>query len=264
MTTFKWDAADYAKSSAVQQRWARELIAKLGLQGNERLLDLGCGDGKVTAEIASLLPNGSVLGVDNSPEMIELANSRFPMAEYPNLNFQMADALDLNFQSEFDVVFSNAVLHWVRDHASMLRGVSDALKPGGRILLQMGGRGNATKVVAAMDKVISMPKWHDYFRDFPFPYSFYGTEEYTEWLPSTGLVPVRLELIPKDMAHVDRAAFEGWLRTTWLPYIQRVPVAQQSEFLEQVVDTYLDANPATSDGVVHVQMIRLEVEAKKE
>jgi len=228
------------------------------------LLDLGCGDGKVTAEIASLLPNGTVLGVDYSPEMIELAQSRFSAEENPNLSFQVVDALNLNFQNEFDVIFSNAVLHWVADHPSVLRGAADALKPGGRILFQMGGRGNATEVVAAMDKVRSMPEWRDYFVGFQFPYSFYGLEEYAEWLPQAGFAPMRVELIPKDMAHVDRSAFEGWLRTTWLPYIRRVKEERQQEFLDQVVDVYLTANPASSDGVVHVQMIRLEVEAKKE
>ena len=264
MTTFKWDAVDYAKSSAVQQRWARELIAKLDLQGSEYLLDLGCGDGKVTAEIASILPDGFVLGVDKSLEMIDLAKSRFSKVEYPNLDFQVVDAVSLNFQNEFDVVFSNAVLHWVADHPAMLRGVAEALNPGGRILLQMGGRGNAAQVVAAMDKVCSLPPWRDYFTDFQFPYSFYGMEEYAKWLPEAGLTPVRVELIPKDMAHIDRSAFEGWLRTTWMPYIQQVSVEHQQEFFEQVVDEYLTANPPSPEGIVHVQMMRLEVEAKKE
>src|SRR4030095_10264523 len=153
MTTFKWDAVDYAKSSAVQQRWARELIAKLELQKHEYVLDLGCGDGKVTAEIAALLPNGFVLGVDKSAEMIELAKSRFTKVEYPNLDFQVVDAVSLNFQGEFEVIFSNAVLHWVADHHSVLRGMANALRPGGRILLQMGGRGNAADVVTAMQTV---------------------------------------------------------------------------------------------------------------
>ena len=264
MTAFKWDAVDYARSSTVQQRWARELLAKLNLEDSERLLDLGCGDGKVTTEIASMLPNGTVIGVDNSAEMIELAQSRFHATEYPNLSFQVVDALNLNFDHEFDVVFSNAVLHWVADHASVLRGVANALKPNGRILLQMGGRGNATQVIAVMDQVRSMSEWCDYFVGFQFPYSFYGAEEYAEWLPQTGFVPVRVELIPKDMAQVDRLAFEGWLRTTWLPYIRRVEKERQQEFLNQVVDLYLTANPPSSDGVVHVQMMRLEVEAKKE
>ncbi|MBK9925372.1 MAG: methyltransferase domain-containing protein [Anaerolineales bacterium] len=264
MTTFTWNAADYAKSSAVQQRWARELIAKMDLQGNEHLLDLGCGDGKVTAEIASVLSNGYVMGVDSSSEMIELAKSLFTSGEYPNLSFQVVDALNLNFHNEFDVVFSNAVLHWVADHPSVLRGVSDSLKPNGKILFQMGGRGNAAQVITAMDEIRSAPEWLDYFIGFQFPYSFYGTEEYTHWLPAAGFVPLRMELIPKDMAHVDRSAFEGWLRTTWLPYIRRVPEEKHQEFLKQVVDLYLTTNPPSSDGIIHVQMIRLEVEAKKE
>ena len=261
---YKWDAVDYARSSTVQQVWARELIAKLDLQGNEHLLDLGCGDGKVTAELASLLPDGHVVGVDNSQEMIELAKSSFPASDFPNLKFEVVDALDLNFNNEFDVVFSNAVLHWVSDHISVLSGISNALKPGGRILLQMGGRGNAEKVHFAMDKVCSMPEWRDYFVGLKFPYSFYGLEEYDEWLLNADLIPVRVELIPKDAAHVDRSAFEGWLRTTWLPYLQRVEKERQDEFIKQVVDYYLSENPSSSDGVVHVQMIRLEVEAKKE
>jgi len=264
MTTIKWDAVDYAKSSAVQQRWARELIAKLNLQGHERVLDLGCGDGKVTAEIASLLPDGFILGVDKSSEMIELAQQRFPKVDYPNLVFQVVDALNLNFQGEFEVIFSNAVLHWVADHPAVLRGVADALKPDGRLLFQMGGRGNAAGVVAAMNEVCSKEKWRAYFTDFQFPYSFYGTEEYAEWLPQAGLVPLHVELIPKDMAHVDQPAFEGWLRTTWMPYIHQVAVEQQQEFFEEVVDAYLTANPPSPDGVVHVHMMRLEVAAKKE
>lgn len=264
MTTFKWDAVDYAKSSAVQQRWARELIAKLDLQGSEHVLDLGCGDGKVTAEIASLLPNGFVLGVDKSPEMIDLAQARFPKVEYPNLDFQVVDAVSLNFQEQFDVVFSNAVLHWVADHAAVLSGVAEALKPGGRILLQMGGRGNAAQVIVAMNTVCALPKWHAYFTDFQFPYSFYGMDEYAEWLPEAGLAPVRVELIPKDMAHVDRSAFEGWLRTTWMPYIQQVADTHQPEFFDQVVDEYLTVNPPSPEGVVHVHMMRLEVQARKE
>ena len=78
MQPYKWDALDYAKSSSAQQQWARELIGKLQLKGDETLLDIGCGDGKVTAEIAACLPMGSVLGVDSSAEMIALAQSQYP------------------------------------------------------------------------------------------------------------------------------------------------------------------------------------------
>ena len=85
----KWNAADYAANSVVQQTWARELIAKLNLRGDEHILDVGCGDGKVTAEIARSLPDGSVVGTDASAEMIAFAKKTFPPKKFPNLRFQI-------------------------------------------------------------------------------------------------------------------------------------------------------------------------------
>ena len=262
--TCTWNAEDYARSSAGQQKWARELIAKLHLQGDERLLDIGCGDGKVTAEIASNLPRGSVLGVDSSPEMISLAGTLYPSTEYANMRFLLADASALNFDNEFDVVFSNATLHWVLDHRPVLKGIARSLKPNGKVLLQMGGRGNAARVVEIMNEVCAKPEWRKGFVGFQFPYGFYDADEYRVWLMEACLVPVRVELIPKDMVHADRNAFEGWLRTTWLPYIQRIAEHRRQEFVRQLVDSYLTANPPSSDGSVHLQMLRLEVESKKE
>lgn len=259
----KWDAADYAKSSAAQQQWARELIAKLHLAGSERILDIGCGDGKITAEMAGLLPQCFILGVDNSQEMIALAQRNH---NAPNLRFAWADAqnlpLDGEFAHEFDVVFSNATLHWVKDHAPVLAGIRRALAPSGRILLQMGGKGNAAQVRAAVEAVCARPQWAAFFDGFEFPYNFYAPEEYIPWLVEAGLTPLRVELLPKDTVHADRAAFEGWFRTTWLPYTQRVPEARRTAFIAEIIETFLEKNPPIN-GEVHVQMIRLEVEATR-
>ena len=93
----KWNAADYAANSAVQQTWARELIAQLHLRGDEHILDVGCGDGKVTAEIARAVPRGSVTGVDASPEMIRFARKTFSPGKHPNLEFQVMDARKISF-----------------------------------------------------------------------------------------------------------------------------------------------------------------------
>jgi len=258
---FTWNAVDYARSSAGQQKWARELIAKLHLQGDERVLDLGCGDGKVTSEIAAQLPRGSVLGVDSSQEMIALAETLYPSTAFANLRFQVADASTLNFDPEFEVVFSNATLHWVLDHRPVLKGIANSLRPNGKVLLQMGGHGNAARVLEAMNEVCSRPEWRAAFVGFQFPYGFYAPDEYRAWLIEAGLLPVRVELIPKDMAHADQEAFEGWLRTTWLPYLQRVAEPQRQNFVKQVVSAYLTANPPAANGVIHLSMVRLEVEA---
>jgi len=260
---YKWDALDYAKSSSAQQQWARELIDKLQLKGDESLLDIGCGDGKVTAEIAACLPSGSVLGVDSSAEMIALAQSQYPADVFPNLRFQRQDACSLPFRNEFTVVFSNATLHWVLDHAPVLRGIHRSLKCGGKVLLQMGGRGNAADVVAVLDELIQALEWRDCFKRFSFPYGFYGPDEYQEWVHEAGLQAGRVELIPKDMIHQGREGLAGWVRTTWLPYTQRVPEEKREAFVAQLVDNYLERHPADEQGLVHVRMVRLEVEALK-
>jgi trans-aconitate methyltransferase len=258
---YRWNAEDYAQHSSAQQGWARELIPKLNLQGHESVLDIGCGTGRVTAEIASHLPDGDVLGVDNSAEMLVLAREEFPWSKYPNLSFQELDARELAFEAEFDIIFSNAALHWLQDHRPVLTGISRGLKLGGRILLQMAGQGNAASLRTVLDELIHTEEWQQYFADFSFPYGFYGPELYTMWLREAGMHPLRVELIPKEMSYPDRAGLEGWLRTTWLPYTERVPADLRDAFIAELVDRYLVEYPVDSKGQVYVSMVRLEVEA---
>jgi trans-aconitate methyltransferase len=263
MGRYKWDAVGYANHSSAQQQWARELIRKLELEGDETLLDIGCGDGKVTAEIASYLSRGSVLGIDSSEAMIALAQSQYPTDAFPHLGFQRQDARSLPFRDEFTIVFSNATLHWILDHRPVLREIFTSLKRGGKALLQMGGRGNAADVIAVMDKLIEAQEWRGYFDGFSFPYGFYGPDEYREWLCEAGLQARRVELIPKDMIHPGWEGLAGWGRTTWLPYTQRVPEEKREAFVAQLVDTYLEHHPVDGQGLAHVSMMRLEVEAVK-
>ncbi len=263
MSTYQWNARDYAKNSGPQQLWARELIHKLDLAGDERLLDIGCGDGKVTAEIAAAVPNGSVLGIDNSEAMIALAQSQSPSAAIPNVRFRRDDARSLTFHNEFDVVFSNATLHWIRDQRPVLRGIFDALKQKGKVLLQMGGRGNAASVLAVFDEMMKTDEWNKYFTGFEFSYGFYDPDEYGTWLRESGLQKKRIELIPKDMTYDSRNGLEAWIRTTWLPYTQRIPEEKKKLFIAELADRYVNRHPADARGTIHVAMMRLEVEALK-
>jgi trans-aconitate 2-methyltransferase len=258
---YNWDVEDYAKSSSEQQRWAQELIAKLHLGGSERILDIGCGDGKVTAELARLVPDSLVTGVDTSADMVAFARRSFPLSRHPKLAFVRADAERLCFNKGFDVVFSNATLHWVKGHSAVLSGIVRSLRPHGKALLQMGGRGNAADVVEIMERLISGPAWRDFFEGFQFPYYFYGPEEYREWLDGAGLAEQRLELIAKDMVHKGRDGFKAWIRTTWFPFTQQVPDGKRERFLDAFLDAYCVDHPEDSEGMVHVKMMRLEVEA---
>jgi trans-aconitate 2-methyltransferase len=257
-----WDARDYARNSSAQARWADELMNKLGLRGDERILDIGSGDGKVTAELARRVRRGAVLGIDSSADMVELAQSRLEAESLPNLSFRQMDAARLELPRTFDVAFSSATLHWVRDHVAVLRGVRACLRRGGRILFQMGGRGNAREVAAVVDRLTRGDRWGRWFVGFVSPYHFHGTEEYERWLPACGYRARRVELIPRDMQHEGPEGLRGWLRTTWFPYAARLPEAEREEFWGEVIGSYLAASPPDAAGRTHVAMVRLEVEAE--
>ena len=256
-----WSAADYASNSSVQQTWARELIARLKLCGDERILDVGCGDGKVTAEIARSLPHGSAVGVDASPQMIEFAGKTFPPKKNPNLEFYVMDARHIEFQRRFDLVFSNAALHWVDDHQAFLRGAASVLRPGGRLIVSCGGKGNAHDVFLALRPEMRLKRWREFFRKIETPYFFHSPEEYKKWLPRFGFKTRSVKLAPKDATYRDRKGFAAWLRTTWLPYTQRVPENLREEFIAAVVERYVAKHSLDTKGVVHVRMVRLEIDA---
>ena len=259
--TYNWNAAEYEQHSSSQQLWAQGMIERLDLSGDERILDIGCGDGKVTAELAVRVPRGSVLGIDTSAEMIEFARGRFPPARIPNLSFRLGDATRLNFDDDFDLVVSFSCLHWVRDHVAVLKGIRRSLKSGGRVVLQFGGKGNATSVLDATADVVARSQWTPYFKGFGYMWAFCSPEEYAALLYQVGLVPQRIELVPKDMVYEGTRGLKGWMRTTWLPYIERVPETLRDKFVAEIVQRYVERCPLDSEGQIHVQMMRLEVEA---
>jgi trans-aconitate methyltransferase len=284
----KWNAADYAANSAVQHTWARELIARLKLRGDERILDVGCGDGKITAEIARAVPRGFVVGIDASEEMIGFARKTFPPSQISNLKFQICDARKIGSVGrvtpcapqfnvnggqrtarptfavrQFDLIFSNAALHWVDDHRAFLRGAASVLKSGGRLVVSCGGRGNAHDVFLALRPELRLKRWREFFRGMLAPYFFYATGDYEKWLPKFGFKIHKLKLAPKDATYDGRDGFAAWLRTTWLPYTQRVPEPLREEFIAAVTGRYVAKHPLDDAGRVHVRMMRLEIDAVK-
>ena len=259
----KWNAAEYAAHSAVQQSWARELIARLNLRGDEHILDVGCGDGKVTAEIAGAVPRGSATGIDASSEMIGFAKKTFPARKFPNMGFHVMDARKIRFGRRFDLIFSNAALHWVDDHQAILRGMALVLKPGGRLIVSCGGKGNAQDVFIALRPELRRKRWGKYFRQMPKPYFFYSPAEYEKWLPKFGFKIQSLQLVPKDATYAGTDGFTAWLRTTWLPYIQRVPENLREQFITAVTKRYIARHPPDAQNKIHVRMVRLEIDAQK-
>jgi trans-aconitate methyltransferase len=256
-----WNPEEYAKNSTAQQVWAKELIARLHLEGHEVLLDVGCGDGKITAEVARVVPQGFVMGIDSSAVFVDYARGHYPSSVYPNLQFAQMDARHLVFDRSFDIIFSNATLHWVDDHRAFLDRCARILKPQGRLMISCGGAGNAQEIISVMGELIGEPSWASYFAGFAFPYFFYSPADYSYWLAEAGFHPIHLALVEKDMVHQGCAGLCGWLRTTWMPYVDQIPEDRREAFIGVCAERYLRVHPLDEMGNSHVGMVRLEVEA---
>src|SRR5580704_8109903 len=162
----EWLADDYNQQSSLQRTMAEEQLSKLALQGTERILDVGCGDGKITAAIAPRVPFGSVLGVDPSQDMIAFASSHFGPPAHANLRFDVVDVRQLPYRNEFDLVVSFNALHWVPEQGAALASIGAAMKPGGKALLRFVPQGQRKSLEDIIEEVRHQERWAPYFAGF--------------------------------------------------------------------------------------------------
>ena len=166
MSAFEFDGEKYQKASKHQQEWGNSLVSELTLNGNEAILDLGCGDGRTTAQLAKLVPNGKVVGIDASIGMIETAMQRAG----DNLTFIQLDINNLDYHNTFDIIFSNAALHWIKDHKTLLANSYSALRDNGILLWDFAGNGNCSNFFAVVREKIESEKYKQYFYNFEWPW----------------------------------------------------------------------------------------------
>ncbi|MGZ4863806.1 MAG: class I SAM-dependent methyltransferase [Halobacteriota archaeon] len=263
--TAKWDSVDYHKHSYPQYAFALGLLQRLGLNGDERILDIGCGDGKVTATLAMRVPRGSVLGIDASPDMITFARTTFPTSAYPNLSFRYGDAANLTFRHEFDIVVAFASLHWVKDLQTALRGIKQSLASGGRFAAQLVAKRYASAEIRsplhrAKKEVMDGPAWRPYFEGFEQGKA-HSANECEQLVRDAGFVLRRCEFVSQEVMHQDADALKGYARSTWHRYTDQIPVQKRDAFLNEVVQRCIEMSPADRSGRIHVCASVLEVDA---
>jgi ubiquinone/menaquinone biosynthesis C-methylase UbiE len=234
----EWNASDYNHISTLQEVMAQQEIRRLQLAGTERVLDVGCGDGKVTARIAALLPRGSVLGVDPSHNMIDFASSHFSTAEHSNLSFRIADARRLAFRNEFDLVVSFNALHWVPEQEEALRSIQQVLKPGGKALLRLVPREPGWAIEYVIEEVRSRPRWAGFFGGFRPPFAHFTPEQYHTFADRSGLGVERILVENGSWDFKSRAAFAAFCQGTFVEWTQRLPEADRPVFITEVLDHY--------------------------
>ncbi len=254
----RWDADEYHRSASAQTGWGREVHERLALRGDEEVIDLGCGDGRLTAELGARLPRGRVTGIDADPDMIDFARRHHARE---NVTYLLGDARRFSAGRRADLVVSTACLHWVDDHRAVLDRCRDHLDPGGRIHFQMGGRGNCAAILAAAESVAAEPRWAPHLLPFSTPWHFQGPEAYLRLLAASGFRTVRAGLLARDMVHDGPGGLAAWMRTTWMPILARVPEELRGELIAAVVERYLAGRPPDAQGRTHVDMVRFEVEA---
>jgi trans-aconitate 2-methyltransferase len=261
-TQVKWDSKDYRSHSSAQFAWAMDMISRIGVREDSTILDIGCGDGRITRELARIACRGRVVGIDTSPDMIALARSSFP--DVPNLRFEQMDARNIDLPERFTLAFSNATLHWIKEQDQFLASLRKHMATDGMLHFNFGGRGNAQAIFEAACACAVKPEWIGYFLK-PFasnlPYAFLGDDEYLALLAANGFAPEKVCLIPKDMTQDGAQGLAGWIRTTWMPVTGRVPEALREKFIGDIVDEYLRTHPLV-EGKAVVKMVRLEVHAK--
>jgi trans-aconitate 2-methyltransferase len=173
-----WNSELYQSSHSFVWQYGRDLLVLLNAQPGERILDVGCGTGQLTSEITQF--GAEVVGIDSSAEMICTARKNFP-----HVRFELADMTALSFAEEFDVVISNASLHWVRDQQAAIASIGRALRKGGRLVLEMGGRGNLQHLLDAVYAALRMLGIEN--PEQRMPWSFPSIGEYAPLLEAHGL-----------------------------------------------------------------------------
>lgn len=252
-----WDAARYHRISAPQFDWGQRVIARLNPASGERVLDLGCGTGRLTHEIRAALGEGRVVGLDRSGAMIAVA--REAQGGRSGVSYVQADGRALPFAGAFDAVFSAATLHWIHDHAAVFASVRAALRPRGRFVAQCGGAGNLHRLLDRAAAVIAGWDYEAYFRGWREPWYFADAASTAEGLRAAGFIDVETSLEEAPVSFASAATFAEFVAVVCLRHhLERLPLVRRQPFLDEVARPFgTDASPWVLD------YWRLNIEARK-
>jgi trans-aconitate 2-methyltransferase len=236
----EWDATSYHDLAAPHQQWGAAILDRLPLDGGERVLDLGCGTGRVTAQLLERLgPDGHVVGIDGSARMVAEAARR--LGDDPRASFVQQDLLALDVPPPpADAAVSSATFHWIKDHDTLFARVRGALRDGARFVAQCGGRGNIATVVRAVDEVTAREPYASAFDGWPSPWNYAGPEETTERLQRAGFGVERVRLSDSPQRVED---LRGYLRAVSLgAHVAHLPEALRDRFVDDVA-TAMEPDP---------------------
>lgn len=232
----EWNPTSYGLVNSLQQAVARYALGDLVVRGDERVLDVGCGDGRVTAMVADRLTTGSLIGVDPSEAMVEAARQRFPAQG--RLHFEVGTAATLAYEADFDLVTSFNALHWETRWRTALERIRAALRNGGRALLVFVCDGERPSIEEVIMETARSPRFREWFEGFAVPFVHVDPDEYAAAAVSCGFEVEYLTVADIDWDFDSRDAFEGWCAAGTVAWTSRLPHNDRSAFVSQVITSY--------------------------
>jgi ubiquinone/menaquinone biosynthesis C-methylase UbiE len=251
----KWDAKQYQEQHNFSTDYGQGLFDWIPSTAS-RVLDIGCGTGDLTASLANLSDKiERVVGVDSSPDMIALARQNHADST-GKLSYLVKDASDLDFAEEFDVVYSNAAIHWISDQEGLLQGVRRALKPGGQFIAEFGGSGNVQKIMDAYESASGIPGGKKWF----FP----SEEEYTALLEENGLTPDKVILFERPTPLAPGPdGLENWVRQFYADDFAHLSKPEQQDIITQMESDLRDDLWGEEEGRWVADYCRIRIVASK-
>lgn len=247
-----WDGATYSSVGEVQRALARAEVDAIEWRGDERVLDVGCGDGAITALMAAQVPRGEVLGVDSAAEQVTYALREHVAA---NLRFEVQDAVDLVSPWPADVVTSFNALHWVPDLPRAVGRLASCATPGGRLVARLVAHVGRESLESVILRVCSAPGWADRFEGFTSPTTHLTRDAWVELLTSAGFVDVVAEVEDGEWDFGTRAAFAAWLRGNAGAWSWRLEPGEVGAFVDDVMSAYLSVGGR--EGLFRFYQLRL-------
>ena len=266
-----WDAETYHKVSNIQESWATEILEKRKFKVNEIVLDAGCGTGRVTKIIANNVKRGKVYAVDLDDNMI--TNAKKNLKDFSNIVFIKSDLSVVELPEKMDLIFSNAVIHWVLDHKKLFTNFSALLKSGGELLIQCGGQGNLGTIPIVLEKVRKSNSFKNYFKNWNTPWNFASSTDTKKILKEIGFKDIQVNLIKKIANFQNYQDYILFMKTVVIkPYLSYLPTDNNNKIKNLFIDEFfleLDKKnnrntiDKTTDTNFEIDYVRLNITGTK-
>ena len=246
----EWDAGTYHRVSDPQVSWGRQVLQRLALSGSERVVDAGCGTGRLTAELLELVPEGRVIAIDRSANMLAEAASLLTPRFGDRVSFIQADIQTFRLDEPVDAIFSTATFHWVLDHPTLFRNLYDSLRPGGRLVAQCGGGPNIARLRERAEMLLDSPSYRASALGWRTPWEFASPEETAARLLAAGFTDIETGLEAAPTTLPDRAAYDEFVRSVVLrAHLEALPdESTRDRFMAEITAAAAgDAPPFTLD-----------------